>query len=131
MENLDTDYINCLIEYLKEKYDLNDESSLLLGKLSYGFAKQISNDLNTNFENQDLNSSNLKEILSKRGFSRFNIILDEYLIELRKKKKEQIFQQLQKENFVSKNYHFEFAKLLLSSKHQISNPHISDYSDIE
>jgi len=131
MTDISQEQIDSLRKGIAEKYHVNDDVAETLSKIAYSFACHISNDINNATETGDAQCNHLFSSLRKRGFDKIAADLEENLLKKRKQKKEAVFNVLQNENYVAKNHHFEFARLLLSSKHQVPVPHITEYSDVD
>ena len=100
--------------------EVSNETANLIAKLSFGFAKQIAFDLNSLLETKDVQTNDLKEILRNNDFDEIADAVGKHLSDVLIAKKEANFAALKKMDYVSKNYHFEFARQLLASKHKES-----------
>lgn len=121
--------IAALTHYLKEEKKLNDESAALMAKLAYGFALHFSTKLNNELKSGDVQTNNYRRILEAEGFDEISQFIGDRLSEILIEKKEKTFEKLKECTFVSKNFHFEFARQLLQSRHKESVQTIADYSD--
>ena len=118
-----------LQKYIREK-EVGSETSQLLAKLSLGFAKQIAFELNDLLSTKDVQTNDLRQVLSNNDFDEIANAVHDHLDEVLIDRKKRIFEALRQTDYVSKNYHFEFARQLLSSKHKESTLEATnEYSD--
>ena len=115
----EAEILDQLQKYIKEK-EVGSETSQLLAKLSLGFAKQIAFELNNLLATKDVQTNDLRQVLSNNDFEEISDAVHDHLDEVLIERKKKIFEALKQTDYVSKNYHFEFARQLLNSKHKES-----------
>lgn len=116
-------------DYISAK-QLNEESAEFLARLTVAFATEVADRLKELSKTGDIQTNDLNDILSELGLDSFKAKILDKLGEIRRAKKQEKFDLLKDQPFVSKNYHFGFARQLLASKHREAVPHMNgDYSD--
>ena len=127
--NGETEIITAMQNYISEK-EVSPEASAILAKISFAFSKQIAYELNELLKSQDVQTADLKASLEAHELNDLSDKVTEHLTEVLKERKKRVFEALRQTDFVSKNYHFEFARQLLASKHRESafGP-ANEYSD--
>ncbi|EAY18675.1 hypothetical protein TVAG_062800 [Trichomonas vaginalis G3] len=127
----DSKRIAALTQYIKEEKKLNDDAAQLLAKLAYGFAQHNAAILNQELKSGDVQTNQFRKILEEDGFEEISEKIGDRLSEILIQKKAETFERLKECSFVSKNFHFEFARQLLQSRHKESVQTIAEYSDDE